>query len=203
MLLLAAIVASLVALPRAWAVQRFSDHIYTLQAPPTKPRQAAIVFGAGLRWDGRPTIVLADRVRAAVELYELNVVDQLIMSGTTYDDGYDEPAAMAGLARQLGIPDEAIELDGAGTRTIETCRQAIATFGLTSAYLVSQNYHLPRALATCQALGLEAEGVAADMRSYRAEGYWRLREVPATLIALWESYLSKGGASQPTGSLPS
>lgn len=202
-LLLVTILASLVALPRAWAVRRFGDRIYTLQAPPTEARQAAIVFGAGLRWDGRPTIVLADRVRTAVELYELGLVEQLIMSGTSYDSGYDEPAAMAGLARQLGIPAEAIELDSAGTRTIETCRQAIATFDLASVYLVSQNYHLPRALATCQALGLEAEGVAADMRSYRAEGYWRLREVPATLIALWESYLSRDGASLPTGSIPS
>ncbi|MFP3855110.1 MAG: vancomycin high temperature exclusion protein, partial [Anaerolineales bacterium] len=178
--LLAALLAGLIALPRAWAVRRFTDRIHSLASLPKETRQAAVVFGAGLRWDGRPTAILADRVAAAARLYEEGLVDQLILSGTQQSDGYDEPAAMAEMALALGVPAEAIILDGAGTRTIETCRRMVNIFDVSSAYLVTQNYHLPRALATCHALGLPADGVSADLRSYRAEDYYRLREIPAT-----------------------
>jgi SanA protein len=201
--LLAALLAAVIALPRAWVVSRFTPRIYSLESLPEARRQAAIVFGAGLRWDGRPSTVLADRVATAVQLYQRGLVEQLIMSGSQHQSGYDEPAAMEAMARQLGVPEHAIVQDGAGTRTIETCRQAIQAFELQSAYLVSQQYHLPRALATCAGLGLQADGVAADLRRYRAERYWRLRELPATLIALWESYVFSPSLRSPAGRVPS
>lgn len=201
--LFGALLTALIALPRAWAVNRFSQAIHSLDSLPSHQQQAAIVFGAGLRWDGRPTAVLADRVETAVELYRAGLVERLIMSGTQRGENYDEPKAMAEMAASLGVPTEAIIQDSAGTRTIETCRQAAHTFALESAYLVSQQYHLPRALATCSAFGVQVEGVAADLRHYRAERYWRLREVPATLIAFWESYVLSPVLLNPTGRLPS
>jgi SanA protein len=184
-------------------VNRFTDRIHKPDSLPEEPKHSAIVFGAGLRWDGRPSGVLADRVTTAVLLYEKGLVDQLVMSGTQRPEDYDEPAAMAQMAQSLGVPSEAIVQDHGGTRTIETCRQAVNSLSIKSAYLVSQKYHLPRALATCQALGLQADGVAADLREYRAERYWRLRELPATLIALWESYLVAPRATHSAGRLPS
>lgn len=190
--ILVGLTGALLALPRWWAAWRYGKDIYTLDRPPTELRPTAIVFGAGLRWNGRPTAVLADRVATAVALYEQGQVEALLMSGTRESGGYDEPAAMAAMAENLGVPREAIRLDPQGTRTIETCRRARAEFGVRSALLVSQRYHLPRALATCRAHGIVGEGIAADLRSYRAAEYWTLREYPATLVALWESYLKPG-----------
>ncbi len=174
-------------LPRWWAGWRFASDIVTVEEAPQA--SAAIVFGAGLRRDGQPTTVLADRVRTAVELYQAGKVPRLVMSGTVRG-GYDEPGSMRNLALDLGVPDDAISLDPAGDRTFETCLGARHRFGSGSVLLVSQAYHLPRALATCAGLGLEASGVSADLRVYRtsARHFWLLREVPATWVALLDSY---------------
>jgi vancomycin permeability regulator SanA len=178
----------LLALPRWWISWRFADRIHTLDTLPNHHWDVAIVFGAGLRRDNQPTAVLADRVATAVRLREMGRVDRLLMSGTERA-GYDEPAAMAQMASSLGVPPEAILLDGQGTRTIETCRRARSEIGLQRALLVSQTYHLPRALAICDAFGLEVEGVSADLRPYRAQRLWAMREIPATLVALLEAHL--------------
>lgn len=188
-LILFSCLAAALLLPRWLLAWRYARRVHTPDQPPGQGRPVAIVFGAGLRRDGLPTTVLADRVATGVALYRRGVVDRLLMSGTRRQDGYDEPASMARMALELGVPDEAIELDSGGTRTIETCRRACAVFGVESALLVSQRYHLPRALALCQAAGIRAEAVAADQRQYRAAAYWQLREYPATLVALWESLL--------------
>jgi vancomycin permeability regulator SanA len=151
----------------------------------------AIVFGAGLRWNGTPTPVLYDRVATGVQLYQAGKVAQLLMSGSRFSEGYDEPAAMKELAISLGVPAEAILTDSGGTRTLTTCLRALTEFGIDQALLVSQSYHLPRALATCDGLGLSAVGVSADLRSYhpRALRFWETREIPATLVALVETRL--------------
>ncbi len=147
----------------------------------------AIVFGAGLRRDGRPTTVLADRVRTAVELYKAGKVEKLLMSGSTHGTNYDESQAMHDFAVSMGVKSEDILLDPEGDRTFLTCLRARDVFGVTSALLVSQRYHLPRALVLCDTLGIEAEGVASDLRSYRAQTFWSFRETVATLRALWDA----------------
>lgn len=154
------------------------------------------MFGAGLRHDGGPTRVLADRVASAVYLYEQGVVHKLVLSGTVRD-GYEEPAAMLRYARTLGVPEIDLHLDRGGTRTIETCRN-VKRLGFPSVILVTQRYHLPRGLATCDGLGLPAYGVAADLRRYRTELVWTLREFPATVIALYETYLHPQRADDNT-----
>ncbi len=180
----------MVFLPRRLVERRYLPHIYSVDAAPSSG--VAIVFGAGLRRDGRPTAVLSDRVRAASELYRQGKVGQLLMSGTRRGDGYDEPQAMRELALELQVPEHAILTDGEGTRTLLTCLRAKEVFGFRQALLVSQSYHLPRALATCAGLGIDAEGVSADLRTYspRAQQFWQAREVPATLVALWETRLA-------------
>lgn len=173
-------------LPR-WLLGRWAEpHIFAPDDTPAAP--VAVVFGAGLRRDGRPTTVLADRVRTAADLYHRGKVRTLLLSGAGRADGHHEARAMAALAQDLGVPEEAILIDEGGTRTFETCRRAAAVFGVQQALLVSQRYHLPRALLTCKALGIQALGVAADLRPYRPVQYrfWTLREVPATVVALWD-----------------
>lgn len=174
-------------LPRGYVLLRYRGQIHDVgQAP---PRPVAIVFGAGLRRSGAPTPVLSDRVTAAADLYRSGRAGRLIFSGTARGANYDEPAAMRDLALSLGVPAEAIVLDRGGTRTRETCARARDLFDVEQALLVSQRYHLPRALTLCQAIGIQAEGASADLRRYslRARSLWELREIPATFVAVWES----------------
>ena len=154
--------------------------------------RVAIVFGAGLWRDGTPTPVLGDRVATAARLYLEGKVEKLLMSGDNRFADYNEPAAMRDLAIQLGVPEKAITLDYAGRRTYDTCYRARFIFGLRQAILVTQDFHLPRAIYTCNALGVSAIGVSADQRLYRTRSkfFWTLREIPATLVALWEVHIS-------------
>jgi SanA protein len=87
---------------------------------------------------------------------------------------------------QRGVPEEDIQLDYAGLRTYDTCYRAQAIFNLESAVLVTQRFHLPRALFTCDQLGMKVVGVAADQRDYhpRSIAWSEMREVPATVMAL-------------------
>jgi SanA protein len=158
-----------------------------------KPESAAIVFGAGLRRDGTPTTILRDRVETAAALYKQGKVEKLLFSGDNSQLDYNEPGAMKEYALQMGIPEDDIVLDYAGRRTYDTCFRAKAIFGLDHALLITQPYHLPRAVFTCNMLGLYGSGVYADNYPYRkiSLGYWNLRELPATLVALWELFISK------------
>lgn len=178
--------ATLVMLPRPLITLRYKAKIHTVDEAPQA--DVAIVFGAGLTRSGRATAVLADRVLTAVELYHSGKVSQILLSGWNSEEGYDEPTAMAALAIEMGVPRSDLILDGQGTRTFNSCARAVHTHGIENALLVTQRYHLPRALVTCEALGVEASGVLADRRSYRAESYWTVREYPATLVALWDAF---------------
>jgi SanA protein len=164
---------------------------YSVEEAPEKP--VAIVFGAGLWWDGSPSPVLRDRVATAAQLYFAGKVKKLLMSGDNRFVDYNEPGAMREYALGLGVPEEDIVLDFAGRRTYDTCYRAREIFGLEQAILVTQAFHLPRALYTCNHLGIEGVGVPADLRDYRREAqfYWQGRETPATLVALWEVHVAR------------
>ena len=164
-----------------------------LYSPESAPQdQVAIVFGAGLWRDGSPSPVLRDRVATAAELYFSGKVEKLLMSGDNTSVHHDEPGAMREYALNLGVPDEDIVLDYAGRRTYDTCYRAREIFNIHSAILVTQAFHLPRALYTCNTLGVDAVGVPADMRQYRgsSQAFWNFRETIATVVALWEVHLS-------------
>ena len=156
-------------------------------------RPVAIVFGAGLLRDGSPTPVLRDRVETAAELYFAGKVQKLLMSGDNRFVEYNEPAAMRAYALELGVPDDAIVLDYAGRRTYDTCYRAKEIFGVDQALLVTQRFHLPRALVICNGLGVEGQGVSADRRAYRRSslGIWNLRELPATLVAFVDTFITR------------
>jgi vancomycin permeability regulator SanA len=155
--------------------------------------RVAIVFGAGLRRDGTPSPILRDRIATAAQLYFAGKVEKLLMSGDNRFEYYNEPGAMQEYAVELGVPREDIVLDYAGRRTYDTCYRAREIFRLKSAILVTQGFHLPRAIYVCNQLGLPAIGVPADQREYRNSSrlYWNLRETVATLVALWEVHVSK------------
>lgn len=164
--------------------------IHSIENTPDHYR-IAIVFGAGLHRDGSPTAILKDRVATAADLYFQGKVQKILMSGDNRFVDYNEPAAMYAYAVNLGVPEADIVLDYAGRRTYDTCYRAKHIFKINNALLVTQRFHLPRAIFICSQVGTKAEGVIADRRSYRqyAHNFWRLRELVATLTALWDIWV--------------
>ncbi len=155
--------------------------------------RVAIVFGAGLLRDGSAGPVLRDRVESAVQLYQQGKVDKLLMSGDNRFVEYNEPEAMRQYALGFGIPNKDIVLDYAGRRTYDTCYRANAIFQMDSAILVTQSFHLPRALFLCNWLGLESTGVEANNSYFRkiSRFIWNTRELFATTQAVWDVYVTK------------
>jgi len=176
------------------------NRIYQKEDAPNK--RLAIVFGAGLRRDGTPTAILRDRLDTAANLYFNGKVEMLLMSGDNRFLDYNEPESMRQYALSLGIPDGAIALDYAGRRTYDTCYRAKAIFQVDDVFLVTQKFHLPRALFLCNELGLEASGVEANTRRFwRGSLFiWNLREQLATVGAFLDIYVSN---PQPTLGEPS
>jgi vancomycin permeability regulator SanA len=182
--------AGLLALPRLYTSVRYYNSIHWEQAAPSAP--VAIVFGAGLNRNGTASLVLRDRVDTAAQLYWTGKVKWLLLSGDNRFANYNEPKAMRDYALSLGLPDGALVLDYAGRRTYDTCLRAREIFGVAEALLVTQHYHLDRALLTCEGLGLTVQGVAADRNPYPRRSFtaWWLREFPATTQAFWDLYIA-------------
>ncbi len=177
--------------PRFFMQQYSKKRTKTVETVPAY--RVAIVFGAGLERDGSPSPVLRDRVKTASELYFAGKVEKILMSGDNRYVNYNEPAAMKGYALQLEVPEEDIVLDYAGRRTYDTCYRAKHIFKVPEAILVTQIFHLPRAIYTCNHLGLPAEGVPADQRVYSPADhrYWKMREFPAALVALIQVHITQ------------
>lgn len=168
-----------------------ADIVHDLDALPR--RRVAIVFGAQVLPDGRPSVALANRVDAAVALYRAGKVERLLMTGDNRAANYDEPDAMRARAIAQGVPAGAILVDNAGLRTYDSCYRARSVFGIgpDEAILVSQGFHLPRALYTCAALGVRARGyVAAPFHGPRAVAAER-REHPARWLAWWQVTITR------------
>jgi vancomycin permeability regulator SanA len=201
-LLIVALLSLILILPRRYIVARYAARIHAVESAPSRP--VAIVFGAGLRWDGRPSRVLMDRVRVAVDLYQRGRVEKVLLSGSVGPAEYNEPEGMRAVALDLGVPERDLWLDFGGSSTLETCLRARWEFGVLDAVLVSQRFHLPRALAICDALGIEAVGAQADLSRYgiHAQRWWALREFPATLVALWDAARIRLGFGPLTAETP-
>jgi len=191
LLALAAVGLLGVLLPRVITTIYSWTRIYNVASSPA--RRVAIVFGAGLTRDGYPTTVLRDRVETASQLYFAGKVQKLLMSGDNRFNYYNEPGAMRDYALSLGVPPDAIVLDYAGRSTYDTCYRARDIFGLSSALLVTQQFHLPRALFLCNALGIQASGVEANNHHYFPGLLliWNIREQLATVGAFVDVYVSK------------
>lgn len=186
-LLLLLVAAGALALPflwRAWVEGEYGRRIYRAEEAPQRP--VAIVFGAAVYRSGRLSPMLRDRMETAIGLYKLGKVEHLLLSGDNSSDDYNEPGAMKAYAMARGVPEEALQPDYAGRRTYDTCYRAREIFRVESVILVTQEFHLPRALFTCDRLGLDAVGVAADLRNYhpRSLAWSRSRELAALLRAL-------------------
>jgi vancomycin permeability regulator SanA len=159
--------------------QRFDLNETAISSIPK--HRVAIVFGAGIdRATHEPTPYLHWRVETAVRLYKAGRVDKLLMTGDNSSTDYDEPTAMRKLAVQLGVQARDITLDYAGFNTYDSCYRAHEIFGLTDATLVTQGYHLPRAVTACRGLGMNITGVDAVNHGQDWEPNYLIREWVST-----------------------
>lgn len=143
----------------------------------------AIVLGAYVGTDGRLCDMLADRVETAVELYRQGKVKKLLMSGDHGHASYDEVNSMRRYAQSRGVPARDIFMDHAGFSTYDSMYRARDIFRVDSAVIVTQNFHLPRAVYIARKLGIGAVGISADRHHYPGSEIYDLREVPARVKA--------------------
>ena len=138
-----------------------------------------IVLGCQVRSDGTPSHMLSDRLDRGIELYKQGIAPKIIMSGDHGQTNYDEVNTMKQYAIAAGIPSEDIFMDHAGFSTYETVYRAKEIFGVKRAVIVTQQYHLYRALYIANAFEMEVYGVSADYRTYSGQGKREIREILA------------------------
>ena len=186
--LAAALAALLLAIPVGTFVS--TRDAITLAAEDAPQAPVAVVFGAGLRKDGTPSDVLRDRLSVAAELWRAGKVKRILVSGDNRFENYNEPQAMNdALVADFHVDPGAIAIDFAGRRTYDTCARARSIWAVEEALLVSQAYHLPRAVWTCERLGIRSVGVSASLQPYLKGVSFTLREIPAILRAWWDVYV--------------
>lgn len=138
-----------------------------------------LVLGCGVDENGRPKGLLTDRLDVGLALYGAGAAPKLLMSGDHGRTEYDEVNAMKQYAQAAGVPGSDVFMDHAGFSTYESAYRARDVFAASRVIIVTQGYHLPRALYVARALGLDAYGVAADLHSYRGAAYREFREALA------------------------
>ena len=138
-----------------------------------------LVLGCFVKDDGRPSDMLHDRLTRGVELYDLGAAPKLLMSGDHGREEYDEVAAMKQFAIDAGIPSENVFMDHAGFSTYESIYRAKEIFQADKILIVTQEYHLYRALYIADQLGVEAYGVSSDYHTYVGQFMRDFREMLA------------------------
>jgi vancomycin permeability regulator SanA len=142
-----------------WVASQAQGRIYSAQAVPPAP--VVLVLGAQVV-DGSPSPFLAARLEIARSLIVTGKAQVVLASGDHMNWDYDEPAAMRAWLIDQGVPERRIVLDYAGFDTYDSCSRAVRIFGVTRAIVVTQLFHLPRAIAVCREVGLDAVGVGDE-----------------------------------------
>lgn len=171
-----------------WAYLRLSV-LGDIAGPDGQPRpaQAALVLGARVYPDGTPSKHLAERVDLGVELYRAGLVDTLVMTGNgATPDGWSEPAVMRDRAIAAGVPADAIVLDGEGYDTFASCARAARVYGIETAVVVTQEFHVHRAAWLCQQTGIDATGAYPPIGRSRGTIVGNIREIGAS----WKAVLN-------------
>lgn len=171
--------AVLVVGSNAYTVLSTRDDVYTVEDLAGAQADAVVVLGASVYADGTPSDILADRLEVAVDLYEAGAARAIIVSGDNRESHYNESDAMKQYCVDLGVPAEAVYVDHAGYDTYTSMYRARSAFHADNIIVVTQAYHLYRALATAQGLGMQAEGVPADKGAYDNQLQYSVREVAA------------------------
>lgn len=170
-------------------VMRYSvaPYIYT-DATSTPSAQAAMILGASVV-HGKPSPILAARADGAIALYKMGKVQKILVSGDNGEQRYDEVTPVRKYLTDAGIPDNDIFLDHAGFDTYSSMYRARDVFQAHSLIIVTQDFHMPRALFLARRLGIDASGYVAQGQSPQVFEY--LREIPASIKALFDLYTAR------------
>jgi vancomycin permeability regulator SanA len=181
------LLVALLLTPLAWVLASSAPYTHSAASVPDAP--VALVLGAGLRGDGSPTPFLAGRLDVAADLYRRGKVKVLLVSGDNSRTSYDEPGAMRAYLVAKGVPGRVVVADYAGLDTWDSCARAHRIFGVSRVTVVTQEFHLPRAVALCRSVGIEAFGVGHDTSAAYPSGtsYGWFRESLASGKALWDA----------------
>lgn len=147
------------------------------------------MLGASVYADGTPSDILADRLEVASDLYLSGAASTIIVSGDNTDAHYNESDAMKDYCVKLGVPAAAVEVDGNGYDTYASIWRARNVYGAQSIIVVTQAYHLYRALAIANGLGLQAWGVPADKGDYDNQAAYSIRENMARVKDFFQTLL--------------
>lgn len=177
--------------PFGWVLGSSAAYRHDPADVPEAP--VALVLGAGLTRDGKPTPFLAGRLDVAADLYQRGKVKVLLVSGDNSRTSYDEPSAMRSYLVGRGVPSRVVVTDYAGVDTWDSCVRAQRIFGVTKLTVVTQRFHLPRAVALCRSAGLEAFGVGHDSwpGHHGGTSYGWFRETLASGKAMWDGLVAK------------
>lgn len=175
--------AALLASSVAWVDRGARGHIHSARDVPAAP--VALVLGAQVDAKGQPSGFLGGRLAVALELYRAGKVRAILVSGDHGRADYDEPDAMRSWLMGRGVPARKVVADYAGFDTYDSCARAREIFGVTRAIVVTQNYHLARAVTLCRHLGVDADGVGDGAAGHNWLAWWRasLREWGACVKA--------------------
>lgn len=138
-----------------------------------------LVLGCGVKPDGTPSHMLSQRVEAGVEVFQKSTAASLLLTGDKSGKSYDEPGVMKSLALEREVKEDDIITDNIGYSTYESIYNAVNIYGAKKIIIITQPYHLPRALYIARSLGLEAYGYEAYLPLYPKQIIWSLREVAA------------------------
>lgn len=170
-------------------VESYQDEIY-FEVASVPEGEVAIVFGAGVKTNGQPSDVLKDRLKTAAALYKAGKVEKILVSGDNRFENYNEPEAMYNyLVGTSGVAKEDVMQDFAGRRTFDTCIRAKEIFKVEKAILVTQEFHLKRAIFTCEGVGVESVGLSATLQPYVKDAQFLLRERMAVYKAFFDVYI--------------
>ncbi len=168
------------------AVVYFTGKAHIRSAAEVEPAEAAIVLGALVFPDGRVSDMVADRLETAYELYQGGKVKKILITGDHGQVEYDEVNTMRRYLENKGVPTPDIFMDHAGFDTYDSMYRARDVFQVKTAIVVTQNFHLTRAVYIARKLGLEAQGVVADKHVYVKAWYYDLRELAARVKGFGE-----------------
>jgi vancomycin permeability regulator SanA len=183
LLVLAAAAALLAVGANVFIIGYAGRYIITAEQAAARDADCALVLGARVMPSGNPSAMLEDRLKVGVELYRSGATGRILVSGDHGQTEYDEVNAMKQYAVESGVPADAVFMDHAGFSTYESAYRAAAVFQVKSALVVTQKYHLYRAVFLARVMGIEAYGVSATLRDYRNDFYDNVREALARVKA--------------------
>ncbi len=166
-----------------WHIQRSTAGRIFTDVADVPPQPVAIVLGARVYRDGRPSHALEDRLAVARDLLRSGKVERILVSGDHGLHTYDEVHVMRDWLLREGIDDRLIYMDHAGFRTLDSMVRAVEVFGIERAVICTQAFHLPRALYLAEAAGMDAVGIEADRRVLLGVAYNHSREQLARVRA--------------------